>query len=150
MGAKHTPGLTCATCQHIGTAYWDNGFSVSHHCRKEAERRAECMPKGADILAHFRAFFDASASQQACRHYVERPLADADVLALLDRMAPSGRAEVKFWSDESAAANRVDGKFVQLNSHAEAPHGYRVFKLLDVGKAEQARAAIAKAAGGAA
>lgn len=149
MSAKHTPGLTCATCQHIGVAYWDNDFTVSHHCLKEAERRAEGMPKGSDLFAHFRAFFDASASQQACKHYLCRPLADAEVLALLDRMAASGRAEVKFWSDESAAANRVEGKFVRMKPYAEAPRGYRVFELLDVGRAEQARAAIAKATGGA-
>ena len=145
MSAAHTPGPTCATCQNIGVAYWDNGFTVSHHCRKEADRRAEGMPKGADLFAHFRAFFDADASQKACKHYAERPLADAEVLALLDRIAPTGRAEVKFWSNESAAANRVEGKFVKMDVHAQAPHGYRVYRLLDVGNAEQARAAIAKA-----
>jgi len=145
--SKNTPGATCATCQHIGRAYWDNGFTVSHHCRKGAERRAEEMPKGADLFAHFRVFFDASANQQACGHYEERPLADEEVLALLDRMTTTGRAEVKSWSDESAAANRAEGKFVQMVSHAEAPRGYSVFKLLDVGKAERARAAIAKATG---
>lgn len=141
--AKHTPGPTCATCQHIGVAYWDNGFSVSHHCTKEAARRAESMPKGADLFAHFRTFFDASANQQACRHYIERPLAKPEVLALLARMAETGRAEVKFWSDESAVANRIEGKFVQQDQYAQAPHGYRVFRLLEVGKTEVVRAAAA-------
>lgn len=144
--SKHDE-LTCATCQNIGIAYWDSGFTVSHHCLKEAVRRAEQMPRGADLFAHFRAFFDASADQRACRHYTERPLAPPDVLALLARINESGRTQVKFWSDESAVASRVEGKFVQSDQYADAPNGYRVFKILDVGRAEHARAAIAKATG---
>jgi hypothetical protein len=133
---------TCATCMHIGVAYWDNGFTISHHCLKGDIRRAETMPKDADLFAHFRAFFDASASQKACKHYDERPPASADVMALLERIGSEGRAEVKFWSDESRLAHSLEGKFVKLDQYAKAPNGYRVYRLLPVGEVERARAAV--------
>lgn len=132
---------TCASCQNIGVFYWDDGFTKSHHCMKEAARRAEGMPAGSDLFAHFRAFFDARAEQKACRHYQERPTAAPDVLALLGRMAATGRAEVKFLSDESRLAHSLEGKFVQQDYHAKSPKGYRVFRLLDVGRSEISRAA---------
>ena len=131
---------TCATCKHIGVSYWDNGFTISHHCMKERERRAESMPAGADLFAHFRAFFDAAADQKACRHYEERQPASADVRALLESMGEAGRKEIKFWSDESRLAFSLDGKFLKEDSHANAPQGYRVFRLLPVGRYERDRA----------
>ena len=138
---------TCATCQSIGVAYWDDGFRVSHHCMKHAIRREEGMPKGADFLAHFRVSFDASANQRACKHYAERPISPPDVLSLLERMAETGRVEVAFFSEESLVANRVSEKFVRLDTYAKAQKGYRVFRLLEVGKHEHARAVLAKAEG---
>ena len=136
-----TPEAKCATCQHIGRKYWDNGFTISHHCKKGDVRRAETMSPSADLFDHFRAFFDASADQKACRHYEERPLASAEVLALLNAMGETGRAELKFWSRESSLASDLDGKFVEKDWHAESQKGYRVFRLLPVGKAERERAA---------
>lgn len=139
---KHTP--KCATCQNIGVAYWDNGFTISHHCKKEAVRRAETMPRGADLFAHFRAFFDADADQKACRHYEERPICSEEVQKLLSSMG-EGRAEFRCWSDESLLASKLEGKFLKQDWHSQAPYGYRVFRLLPVGKVERDRA-LSKAA----
>lgn len=138
---------TCGTCEHIGVAYWDNGFTTSHHCGKEAVRRAESMPVGSDLFDHFRAFFDASASQKACRHYEERQLSTPAVQALLDGMGDSGRVELRVWSDESLLAHKLEGKFVKQDWHAEAPSGHRVFKLLPVGAVERSRFAKAQQGG---
>lgn len=147
MSTMHTPEQpTCATCQHIGVAYWDNGFTISHHCMKESVRRAETMPRGADLFAHFRAFFDASADQKACRHYEQRSLASAAVQKLLNSMGDAGRAEFKFMSDESVLANSLEGKFVKQDYHAEAPRGYRVFRILPVGVVERSRTVSATGA----
>lgn len=131
----------CATCRHIGGAYWDDGFTTTHHCLKSGVRRDEEMPRGADFFSHFRAFFDAEAQQKACRHYDERPISSPEVQALLSRMGDAGRIEVKFLSDESRLAHELEGKFVKQDYHATAPQGYRVFRLLPVGAAERARSA---------
>lgn len=145
MSEQNMPDTpTCATCQHIGVAYWDNGFTISHHCMKEAVRRAESMPRDADLFDHFRAFFDAHAAQKACRHYEERTLSSPAIRDLLDSMGESGRVEVKFWSDQSRVAHDLEGKFVKQDWSADTPRGYRLFKILPVGKAERARAATAK------
>ena len=130
---------TCASCAHIGREYWDNGFSVEHRCHKEAERRAEAMPKDADLFAHFRAFFDATANQKACRHYEERPLASEKTLALLEMAMTGGRLEVKFMSAESELASSLAGKFLREDCRANAPSGYRVWRILPVGKHEVLR-----------
>lgn len=98
---------TCATCKHIGVEYWDNDYTISHHCMKERERRAETMPAGADLFDHFRAFFDAHADQKACRHYEERPPASPEVMALLNSMGEKGSVELQFWSEESRLASSL-------------------------------------------
>ena len=131
---------TCATCAHIGREYWDNGFTHSHRCGKEAVRRAEGMPKHADFLDHFRAFFDASAEQKACRHYVERPIADAATLAHLKAMHDGGgQAEFKFFSEDNRLAEKLSGMFWQQAQYTKGRDGYRVYRILPVGKAEFAR-----------
>ncbi len=130
---------TCATCKHIGVSYWDNGYTISHHCMKERERRAESMPAGADLLAHFRAFFDASADQRACRHYEERPPASPEVMALLNSMGEKGSVELQFWSAESSLASSLDGKFVKSKHFDTAPRGYRTYTILPVGRRERER-----------
>lgn len=130
---------TCATCEHIGRMYWHDGLSYTHHCGKGDERRAESMPAHADIFAHFRASFDAEAQQPACRHYQERPGAQANVVDLLALVKSGG--ELRLFTDENRLAESLDGKFVRYDSYAKTSHpGGRVYRLLPVGEAELARA----------
>jgi len=137
-----TTTLKCASCKHIGVAYWFGGSSPEHHCRKSSERRSEGMPKGADLFDHFRTFFDASAEQRACRRYEERPISDESVLSILRSMESNGgRADLKFLSEENRIAEMHDGKFWKSDWNAATKERcHRVFRILPVGKSELARA----------
>lgn len=131
----------CATCQHIGVMYHYNGFHYNHMCAMSDERRKEQMLPGADFFDHFRTFFDARADQEACKRYVERPIASDVTLNLLSVMKKSGgRGEFEFFSKETSLACKLDGKFVRSDMHAEkSKPGNRVFWLLPVGAAELMR-----------
>jgi hypothetical protein len=143
MSASNTTSGTCASCRNLGRAYWNDGYTVSHHCGKERERRAEGMPRGSDLFAHFRTFFDAYARQRACRHYEERPVADAAVVAHLQAMAEGGgRAEFKFLTEGNRLAEKWRDLFWQERPHATgSTRAHRVYEILPVGTAELERVA---------
>jgi len=133
--------ITCASCKYFGNKYWYNGSIYSHSCLKSKERRAENMPKNADFMDHFRAFFDATADQGVCHYYEERPIAKPEVIKLLGDMAESkGRGEFKFFSEENRLAGEIDEKFIDGDMHAlKKEPGNRVYHLLPAGKYELAR-----------
>jgi hypothetical protein len=130
--------------------YHTDGLYFNHLCRKSRERREESMPRNADFFDHFRAFFDARADQRACKHYIERPIADDKTIALLQGMAAkNGHGEFGFFSDENRLAEKLDDKFIRCDMHAiRAAPGNRVFYLLPLGEAEVKRVDTAAQAKG--
>lgn len=134
----------CATCQHIGVMYHYSGFHYDHMCAMSDERRKEQMLPGADFFDHFRAFFDATADQSACKRYVERPIANDETVSMLKAMTENkGRGEFKFFSKENRLAEKLNGKFIRSDMHArKSEPGSRVFWLLPVGAAEVKRASV--------
>lgn len=70
---------TCATCKHIGVAYWGHHSDYggeTHLCGKSDARRQDQMkPTGdlaEDFMRNFRTFFDAKAKQASCKYYEEQ------------------------------------------------------------------------------
>lgn len=158
MGASATdkPSATCATCAFVGAAYWGSSFDYggkTHFCGKEAERRAETMkPTGdfaEDFMTNFRTFFDAKASNRACRHYVERDALEPAKMAVLEAMAAAGgKAAYGFFSDENRLCEQMSGIFVERDEAAarerKPTDGTRDFVLTRVG-ADFVKATLSKA-----
>jgi hypothetical protein len=149
MVEKQMPDVrTCASCQHIGGAYWGDSWRRIHYCAKSQERRRDAFrPSGDfadDFMREFRTFYDATAGQKACQFYEEREPISGDALALLTTIAECGRegAVFKFFSPENSAAYKMSGKFIEGGEHAypqEPARGERRYRITDVGKAELAR-----------
>lgn len=147
-------GVTCATCQHIGVIYWDDGYRKTHHCMRSSDRRRDNFRSSGDaaddFMSEFRKFYDASASQPACGYFAERDPVGADVIALLAAVEAAGREGyvAAFFSPENAACTKMSGKFVDGGSHAypnEPARGERRWFLTAVGKAEIERATSLRA-----
>ena len=134
---------TCASCKHIGKLYHYTGCQHFHQCGMSDQRRKEGMSPNADFIAHFRTFFDATADQTACSHYIERELSVDSVLKLLCAMAENnGCGEFGFFSEENRIAEQLNDKFVKHDQYANVERGNKAFKLLPLGKAEVKRAAV--------
>jgi hypothetical protein len=126
-------------------SYWDNGFTVSHHCGKSKERRADnfqsCGDRSTDFLNEFCRFYDSSADQSACKYYEERPLVDEKKLDVLVSIKESGSAkDFPFFSEGNRLCEQMDGMFVQRAGDTR-PNGDRGWKLSRVGGRELIRAA---------
>ena len=142
---------TCATCQHIGRAYWGHHSDyggLTHHCLMEAERRQDAIkPTGdlaQDFMVNFRSFFDAKANNAACRYYEYRKPVSGELAAILQLLADTdGKSAFEFFSRENDTCESMDKKFVERDEYAAAKRkpsdGTRDWMLTEVGKVEAAR-----------
>lgn len=146
------PSATCDSCQFLGRIYWDNGSTKTHVCGKSAERRRASFRSSGDFaddfMSEFRKFYDASAGQKACGHYVERELLPTRQLSMLQAVSDEGKAGLvaQFFSEENRLCGEMRDKFVDGGSFAyplEPARGERRWFLTKVGAAELARAAQA-------
>lgn len=142
---------TCATCKHIGQAYWGSDWDYggrTHFCLKRDERRSDAMkPTGdfaQDFMDNFRTFFDAKAHNAACRYYENREPAKPDQARVLKLLQDcDGKIAFGFFSEENRICEGMSGKFVERDEgaarHRHPSDGTRDWKLTRVGKVEAAR-----------
>jgi len=149
QGLLELAGQTCATCQHIGAAYWGDSWRREHFCAKSSERRRDNFRSSGDaaddFMSEFRKFYDATAGQKACKYYEERPSMEGERLAALKAVEEGGKegAVFGFFSRENSLCEGMRGRFVEGGEHAypkEPARGDRRYRLTDVGKAELSRA----------
>lgn len=133
--------ITCDSCLHLGVAYWDNGYQVSHHCLKSSERRMEsfksCGDASMDFMNDFRAFYDAQAGQAKCSHYEERPpISEANRVVLVQIQVAGGKKAFPFFSDGNRLCEKMANKFVKSEYQQDHTSGDRIFSLTKIGKFE--------------
>ena|ERR1700722_15744 len=139
--------LTCATCKNIQRRYWGDEWAPIHFCAKSNARRQDSFQSSGDFstdfMNEFRKFYDAAPLYAACRYYEVAPPLDAQTLALLGKFDADGRAAFAFFSDENSAAHKLEGIFLERDSHRDLRHGeVRAYKISMLGRLRLEKARV--------